>query len=60
MELFALVMARVEDAPTADARARWLPRQREVLRRLERAARDAGEETQAIFYADALARLESS
>ncbi|MEO7109922.1 MAG: hypothetical protein ABI183_05750 [Polyangiaceae bacterium] len=60
MELFALVSARVEDAPNAAARARWLPRQRDVLRRLERTARADGEEGQALFYADALARLESS
>jgi tetratricopeptide (TPR) repeat protein len=59
MELFALVSARVEDAPSSEARSKWLPRQRDVLRRLERAARDEGEEAQAIFYADALARLES-
>ncbi|MEO8878659.1 MAG: hypothetical protein ABI461_23925, partial [Polyangiaceae bacterium] len=60
MELFALVSARVEDAPTPEARAHWLPRQRDVLRRLERAAHSAGEEAQASFYADALTRLESS
>jgi hypothetical protein len=60
MELFALVSARVEDAPTTEARAKWLPRQRDVLRRLERTARAEGEEGQALFYADALTRLESS
>ncbi len=59
MDYFALVSARVEDASTTEARARWLPRQRDVLRRLERAARAEGEEAQARFYADALARLES-
>jgi len=54
MELFALVSARVEDAETPEARAHWLPRQRDVLRRLEAAARSAGEEAAASFYADAL------
>lgn len=59
MDLFALVSARVEDAATPEARARWLPRQRDVLRRLEAGARAAGDERQALFYADARARLEN-
>ncbi|HEX7665073.1 MAG TPA: hypothetical protein VF407_11195, partial [Polyangiaceae bacterium] len=57
MEMFALVSARVEDAPDDTTRAKWLPRQIEVLKRLENAARAAGEEHQALFYADARARI---
>ncbi|MGH7330233.1 MAG: hypothetical protein ACREJX_17950, partial [Polyangiaceae bacterium] len=60
MDLFALVSARLEDAVTPAERAKWLPRQRDVLRNLEASARAAGDERQALFYADALARLESS
>ncbi|MEO8798255.1 MAG: hypothetical protein ABI551_10245, partial [Polyangiaceae bacterium] len=57
MELFALVTARVEDAPDDDTRGKWLPRQIDVLARLEASARSAGDERGASFYAEARTRI---
>jgi hypothetical protein len=56
LELFALLSARLEDAPP-NRRARLLPRQRVVLERLERDARAAGREQEAQLFADARAAL---
>jgi tetratricopeptide (TPR) repeat protein len=56
LELFALLSARLEDAPP-DRRERLLPRQRSVLERLVRDAREAGRTAEADLFADALARL---
>jgi hypothetical protein len=49
MELLALLSARLEDAP-AERRAELLPRHREVLAELERAARDAGRDAEADLF----------
>ncbi len=57
MELFALVTARVEDAPDDVTREKWLPRQIDVLARLEASARSAGDERGASFYAEARTRI---
>src|SRR5262249_17375683 len=52
LELFALLSARLEDAPP-DRRARLVPRQRAVLERLESEARAAGRAAEADLFRDA-------
>jgi tetratricopeptide (TPR) repeat protein len=52
LELLALLSARIEDAP-ADKRGRYLPKQREVLLRLEQEARGEGNHSVADLYRDA-------
>jgi tetratricopeptide (TPR) repeat protein len=56
-ELLALLSARLEDAPP-ERRAALVPKQREVLVRLEREARDAGRGIEASLFKDALAMLQ--
>ncbi len=56
-DLLALLCARIEDAPE-DRRAALVPKQREVLARLEREARLAGREVEAALFKDAHAALE--
>jgi tetratricopeptide (TPR) repeat protein len=56
-DLLALLSARLEDAPP-ERRAALLPKQREVLSRLEHDAREAGREIEASLFKDALAMLE--
>jgi tetratricopeptide (TPR) repeat protein len=57
-ELLALLSARLEDAPV-ERRAALIPKQREVLERLEREAREGGREIEASLFKDALAMLEA-
>jgi hypothetical protein len=49
LELFALLSARLEDAPH-DRRARLVPKQREVLARLAEEARDQGRANEADLF----------
>jgi tetratricopeptide (TPR) repeat protein len=56
-DLLALLSARLEDAPPERRRA-LVPKQREILARLEREARDAGRGIEAALFKDALAMLE--
>ena len=56
LELFALLSARLEDAPP-ERRAQLLPAQRAVLARLETDARAAGRDSEASLFRDALRAL---
>jgi len=56
-ELLALLSARLEDAPP-ERRAALVPKQREVLARLEREALEAGRENEASLFKDARSMLE--
>jgi hypothetical protein len=56
-ELLALLSARLEDAPP-ERRSALVPKQREVLSRLEREAREAGRAIEASLFRDTLAMLE--
>jgi hypothetical protein len=56
LELLALLSARLEDAPP-ERRARLVPRQKDVLERLEREARAAGRAAEADLFRDARGAL---
>lgn len=58
-DLLALLSARLEDAPP-DRHAALVPKQREVLARLEREARESGRGIEASLFKDALSMLESA
>ncbi len=56
LELFALLSGRLEDAP-AERRARLVPKQREVLARLARDAREEGRASEAELFEEAMKAL---
>jgi len=58
-ELFALLQASYDEAEPSD-RARLAPRQREVLERMAKAARDRRRETEAAMYDEAAVQLRGS